>query len=36
MKLTPAQKIRNYFNTPYWKKFKMKNKDGEYKHTERK
>jgi hypothetical protein len=35
MKLTPAQKIRRYFNTSYWKKLKMDNKHGEYKPTQR-
>ena len=35
MKITPAQKIRNYFDTPRWNNFKMKNKYGEYKPAQR-
>ena len=35
MKITSAQKIRRYFDTPYWKNLKMKNKNGEYKSTQR-
>ena len=35
MKITPAQKIRNYFDTPRWSDFKIKNKNGEYKPTQR-
>ena len=35
MKITPAQKIRKYFDTPYWKKLKMDNKHGEYKPAQR-
>ena len=35
MKITAAQKIRKYFDTPYWKKLKMINKNGEYKPAQR-
>ena len=35
MKITSAQKIRKYFDTPYWKNLNMKNKNGEYKPTQR-
>ena len=35
MKITPAQKIRQYFDTPYWKDLKIKNKYGEYKPAQR-
>ena len=30
-KLTPAQKIRNYFKNPNWRLKKDKNLNGEYK-----
>ena len=33
--MTAAQKIRKYFDTPYWKKLKMINKHGEYKPAQR-
>ena len=35
MRVTPAQKIRNYFDTPRWNNFKIKNKYGEYKPAQR-
>ena len=35
MKITPAQKIREYFDTLYWKRLKMKNKHGKYKPAQR-
>jgi len=30
MKKTPAQKIRDYFNTPIWRKLKAKQKEERY------
>jgi len=35
MKITPAQKIRQYFNTPHWENIKIYNKNGEYKPAQR-
>ena len=35
MKITPAQKIRQYFDTLHWKNLKIKNKYGEYKPAQR-
>ena len=35
MKTTPAQKIRQYFDTLHWKNLKIKNKYGEYKPAQR-
>ena len=35
MKITAEQKIRKYFDTPYWKNLKMNNKNGEYKPAQR-
>ena len=35
MKITPAQKIRKYFDTQYWKNLKITNKNGKYKSTQR-
>ena len=35
MKITPAQKIRQYFDTPCWEKIKIYNKNGEYKPAQR-
>ena len=34
-KRTPEQKIRKYFDTPYWKALKIKNKNGKYKPAQR-
>ena len=35
MRVTPAQKIRQYFDTPRWEKIKIYNKNGEYKPAQR-
>ena len=35
MKITAGQKIRKYFDTPYWKNLKINNKYGEYKPAQR-